>query len=94
MQLQYDEDLVEAVVLLLAGDRRSGIAPLQLRRFQAERDRCYRVMDPDERNVAFFKLHLEWFREWGVESALAGIVARFPAVKTFLQVLAFRKARG
>jgi len=94
MQLRYDEDLVESVMLLFAGNRRSGIPSLQLVRFHAERDRLYRIADADQRNAAFFKLHLEWFREWGVESAMATIAEHFPELKTFLQVLAFRKARG
>ena len=59
MQLRYDEDLVESVMLLFAGNRRSGIPSLQLVRFHAERDRLYRIADADQRNAAFFKLHLE-----------------------------------
>jgi len=93
MKLLFDEDLVEAVVFLCATGRRTGAPALQIRRFHAERERLYSILDPDERNAAFFDLHLEWFREWQVEQLLRGIVGEFPLLGA-LKGLAFRKARG
>lgn len=93
MQLRYDEALVEAAVFLCANGRRPGIPPLQVRRYHAEREKLYRILDPDERNAAFFKLHLEWFREWGLEQALLDAVNEFPLLHRKLNVLAFRRAR-
>ncbi len=94
MNLLFDEDLVEAVVFLCANGQWPGVPALQARRFHSERDRLYRILDPDQRNEAFFKLHLEWFREWGVEKFLAGIAAEFPLLAPGLDALGFRKARG
>ena len=115
MQLRYDEDLVEAAVLLCANGRRrvrpafrseavqpsaayatKGCTPpaLQIARFHREREKVYSVLDPDERNAAFFKLHLDWFREWGLEKLLLGLLNEFPRLPDALTTLAFRKARG
>ena len=70
MHLRYDEDFVEAAVFLGTSGRRRGISPLQIARFNREREKLYAILDPDERNTAFFRLHLEWFREWGLERLL------------------------
>lgn len=94
MQLRYDEELVEAAVFLCASGRRSGIPALQIRRFHAEREKLYRILDPDARNAAFFKLHLDWFREWGLEQALLDLVNEFPLLRRELALMAFRKARS
>lgn len=94
MKLRYDEDLVETSVLLSAKGRRSGIPPMQIRRFHFEREKLYSILDPDERNDAFFRLHLEWFREWGLEERLMEGVREFPLLERALAVLAFRQARG
>jgi len=94
MQLRYDEELVEAAVFLCAGGRRADVPPLQARRFHHEREKPYAILDPDQRNAAFFKLHLEWFREWGLEQALLKLLDEFPLLRKSLTVLAFRKARG
>ena len=67
--------------------------PLQLRRFHHEREKLYSILDPDERNTAFFKLHLEWFREWALEKTLIGLADEFPLLRTELTALVFRKAR-
>lgn len=69
------------------------IPPLQVRRFHGERERLYRILDPDERNAAFFKLHLTWFREWGFEQFLSAAVAHYPVLATELKAVGFRKAR-
>lgn len=94
MQLRYDEQLVEAAVFLCASGHRRDIPALQIRRFHAEREKPYRILDPDERNAAFFKVHLDWFREWGLEQSLIQIVNEFPLLSASLTVLAFRKARS
>lgn len=91
MQLRYDEDFVEAAVFLCASGRRKGAPALQVARFHRERERLYQVLDPDERNAAFFGLHLDWFREWGLESPLVKIVAEFPLVREKIGALAVRK---
>jgi hypothetical protein len=94
MQLRYDEDLVEAAVFLCASGRRSGVPALQIARFQREREKPYAIPDPDERNAAFFKLHLEWFREWGLETVLASSLKEFPLLLQRLNLLAVRKTLG
>lgn len=94
MQLRYDEDFVEAAVFLCASGGRKGVPSLQIARFQREREKRYAVLDPDERNTAFFKLHLEWFREWGLETLLTDLLKAFPLLMEKLAVLAVRKTRG
>jgi hypothetical protein len=94
MKLRCDEDFVEEAVLLCASNRREGIPSLQIHRFHIEREKCYSILDPDERNAAFFKLHLDWFREWGLEKLIVGLLDEFPQLPGALNVLAFRKARG
>lgn len=93
MHLRYDDDFVEAAVFLCASGRRPGTPSLQIRRFHAEREKCYTVADPDERNAAFFKVHLDWFREWGLEQLLTGLLTEYPLLPGALNVLAFRQAR-
>lgn len=94
MQLRYDDDFLEAAVFLCASGRRSGVPSLQITRFHRERERLYAILDPDERNAAFFKLHLDWFREWGLEQPLTEVLAEFPLVREQLAVLAVRKSTG
>ena len=94
MNLRYDEDFLENAVVLCASGRRPGAPALQVRRFHHEREKLYRLLDADERNAAFFRLHLEWFREWGLEKVLTDIVAAFPILSRSLDVLVFRQARG
>jgi hypothetical protein len=94
MKLLFDEDLVEAVVFLCASGKRKGAPSLQIRRFHAEREKLYAILDPDERNSAFFDLHLEWFREWKIEQFLREATRPFPLLNSALSALAFRKARA
>jgi hypothetical protein len=70
------------------------VAPLQVARFHRERERAYAILDPDARNAAFFKLHLDWFREWGLEKLLTDVLKDFPLLPGALALLAIRKARG
>lgn len=94
MHLRYEEDLIESTVFLCANGRRADLPALQVRRFHREREKLYAILDPDERNAAFFRLHLEWFREWGLENMLTDLLREFPLLPGALNVLAFRKARG
>jgi hypothetical protein len=94
MRLRYDDDFVEAAVFMAASGKRPGVPPLQIRRFHAARERCYSILDPDERNAAFFRLHLDWFREWGLETALLGLLDEYPLIGPALNTLAFRKVRA
>jgi hypothetical protein len=86
--------MISSMVQLCATGSRSGVPALQIRRFHAERERCYHVLDPDERATAFARVQLSWFHEWGVEQSLASAVTRFPGLEAALAALAFRKARG
>ena len=92
LEVRYDEDLVEAVVLLVAHQMPKGVSSLQVARFHRARERLYNILDPEERNDAFFRLHREWFREWGLEAQLLDRVAEYPLLDTHLGLLAFRKA--
>lgn len=94
MHLRYDEDLVEAVVFRGASGRLKGIPGLQIARFNREREKLYAIADPDERNQAFFRLHRDWFREWGLEGRLTAPLKEFPLFSQALRILAFRKSRG
>lgn len=92
MQLRYDEDLIEAAVFLAANGAGPPVPPLQVSRFHREREKAYGILDPDERNAAFFKVHLEWFREWGLEKSLTTRLQEFFLLVGALEVLALRKA--
>lgn len=94
MLLRYDDDFVEAAVFVAAGGGRPGVPSLQIRRFHGARERCYSILDPDERNAAFFKLHLDWFREWGLEKLLLDLASERPLLAPALNTLAFRKVRS
>jgi len=94
MKFLFEDDLVEGVVQLCAAGKRPGVPALQIRRFHAERERCYRVLEADERVTAFARVHLSWFSEWGFEKFLTGVAGRFPRLADELTALAFRQARG
>ncbi len=94
MQLRDDDDFLEAAVFLCASGRRPGVPSLQIARFHREREKLYSILDPDERNAAFFTLHLDWFREWGLERPLTEVLKEFPLVHEQLAVLAVRKSTG
>ncbi len=94
MQLRYEEDFIEAAAFLCASGRRKGVPSPQIARFHRERERLYVILDPDERNTAFFKLHLDWFREWGLEKLITDLLKEFPLLPEKLSVLAVRKTRN
>jgi hypothetical protein len=93
MQLRYDDNFVEGAVFVFASRQHCGPPPLHVRRFHLAREKLYSILDPDARNTAFFDLHLEWFREWGMEKALVGPADEFPRLRTALGALVFRRAR-
>ena len=93
MKLLFDDDLIEGVVFLCASGKRRSVPPLQIRRYHAERERAYSILEPEARAAAFVDVNHSWFQEWGIEKWLADIAARFPMLERSLQVLAFRKAR-
>jgi len=94
MHLRYDEDFVEAAVRLRTSGPHQQVPSLLVARFHRERERLYDIRDPEERNAAFFRLHLEWFREWGLERLLTEPLNEFPLLPNALKVLAFRRSRG
>lgn len=94
MKLLFEDDLVEGVVFLCASGKRPGIPALQIRRFNAERERCYAAPDPDNRGAAFARVQMVWFTESGLARQLGSIADRFPQLSVSLALLAFRKARG
>src|SRR5262245_34475555 len=94
MQLRYEEDFVESAIGLCASGRRKGIPPPQIARFHRERERLYGILDADERNSAFFKLHLGWFREWELERPIISVLAEHRLLRERLTVMAIRGARG
>lgn len=94
MDQRYDEDFVEAAAFLCASGRRLGAPPLQVTRFHRDRGQAYGILDPDERNAAFFRVHFDWFREWGLERLLTCALDEMTGLRESLDSLAFRKARG
>jgi hypothetical protein len=94
MKLQYEEEFIESAVFRCANRRPERIAPQQIARFNHERDKLYSILDPDDRNAAFFQLHLRSFREWGLERTLLDVVAELPLLGERLTSLVVRRTRG
>lgn len=94
MQLRYDEDFIEAAAFLCASRPALKVPALQIARFHREREKLYSILEPDARNAAFFQLHLEWFREWGLEKLVTELVAEFPLLSNSLSALVLRKSRA
>ncbi len=94
MKLQYEEEFIEAAVFRCANRRPQHVAPQQISRFHHERERLYSILDPDDRNAAFFELHLRSFREWGLERVLLDVVAEIPVLGEQLATLVVRRPRG
>jgi hypothetical protein len=94
MQLRYDDDFLEGAVFRRVTNRAAPLPALQVRRFHRERERLYLIADADQRNAAFFALHLEWFREWGLEQVLLRLLHELPLLESGLNTLAFLKARS
>ena len=94
MQIQYDRDLLEDAVFACCRTPSAGFPKASMARFHAAREALYRISDPEEQADAFFRLNLTWFREWGLEARVVGLVDDFPLIREHLRVLAFRKARN
>ncbi len=92
MQLRYDDDFIETAVALAASGRLGTVPTLQVVRFHRERERLYSILEAEMRNVAFFRLHLDWFREWGLELPLNEVLTQFRLVKEALTSLAIRRS--
>jgi hypothetical protein len=93
MKILYDDEFVEGAVFVFVNNRDHAPPPLQVRRFHRDREKCYGILDPDQRNSAFFNLHLEWFREWELEKTVLAPLDEFPLLLPALSTLVFRKAR-
>jgi hypothetical protein len=94
MHLRYDEDLIEGLVNLCVSNGRKSVSPLQIRRFQVEREQIYSISDPDDRCAAFSKLYSKWFLEWDLNQDLTRPLTLFPEVTKSIQIFAFRKAKN
>lgn len=93
MQLSCDDDFVEAAVFTVSNGKRAGAPRLLARRFHVEREQCCSILDADDRQAAFVRVHFDWFREWGLEELLLGVINELPLPGPGLTTLAFRKAR-
>jgi len=67
MTLLFEDDLVEGVIFLCTLGKRAGVPALQIRRFHADRERCYATLDPEDRAATFARVQLSWFTEWGID---------------------------
>jgi hypothetical protein len=70
IRLAIAPDLMEEAVLL--AERQA--PPAVSRAFRRERDRIYRIVDPDAREARFEALHLRWFARFGLKARLASAV--------------------
>ena len=93
-RFHYDDDFLEAAVFRCANGHSPRVAPALVRRFQREREALYQVPDPDARDAAFRRLHLDWFREWELDKPLLELLSEFPAVTAGCHALVVRLARG
>ncbi|MBI5396300.1 MAG: hypothetical protein HZA91_13470 [Verrucomicrobia bacterium] len=92
MQLRYDGHLLESVVFLEARRlEQSGQAALA-GRYHAQRSTLYELADPDQRSDGFFKLHVQWFRELGLEARVLATAKEFPLIEERATSLMLRKA--
>lgn len=71
IQLTYDPELVEETVL----QAERAMPPLEARAFRRERNRLYRIADPERREAAFRSLHLGWFTRIGFHESIGTVVA-------------------
>jgi len=84
--ITIDPDLAEPAVWL-AAERASGCS------FHQERETLYAIEDPERRNRAFVELHHRWFDCFGLERALADVLAAHPLIVSSVAACAVRKAR-
>lgn len=67
MEILYETAFLESAVFLYTRRAAGRVPAAQIARYHAEREMAYRILDPDARERRFHELHLEWFREWGLE---------------------------
>lgn len=92
MQLTYDTDLVEGAVFLEARRLESNGQGALAARYDRARTRLYSIIDPDLRHQAFYAIHLEWFRNFGLEDHIRRVLSEFPMILRQATVLLLRKA--
>jgi hypothetical protein len=92
MNLIYDAELLEGIVFLEARRLERNGQGLLAKRYERDRVRAYEQTDPDARNVAFFQLHLKWFRDLALEDRLLDAVRRFPIIQQTATTLLIRKS--
>lgn len=80
MELQYEGLFLETTVFLCARQRNPPVPAVQVHRFHWERERVYRVLDPEERERRFYEVHLSWFREWGLEERWRRVLDEYPLI--------------
>ena len=71
IRLTYDPELVEETVL----QAERAMPLLEARAFRRERNRLYRIADPERREAAFRSLHLGWFTRIGCHESIGTVVA-------------------
>jgi hypothetical protein len=81
-------------VNLGAAGRLPNVASTEVQAFHRDRERCYTTDSPDARAEAFARLHLDWFRRWGLSGRLESAIAPFPELPAGLAAFVFRRARG
>lgn len=87
MQLHYDAELVEAVVFLES--RR--MPALLAERYDRARTKLY-ALPEDERDAAFFQLHLKWFRDLAFEDKILAVLKQFPIITGNTATLLIRRS--
>lgn len=94
MTTEYHADFLESAIGCCTAGRRKGVSSMLIARFNLERERIYRVGNPDDREDAFQQLHLKWFRGWGLEDALRTFASGLAHFEYLLVSLTYRKARN
>ena len=94
MKLLFDDDLIETALSRWAAGVWPESSTLLIRRYHAERERCYSILDPDDRNAAFHRVHRSWFEECGLCERLMLCARHFPQLSRGLASLSFRQARS
>ncbi|MCC7417463.1 MAG: hypothetical protein IT176_10020 [Acidobacteria bacterium] len=89
-EIVWAPDVVEESVLL--AERR--LPPADARAFRRQRDRIYRELEPDRREVRFQTLHLEWFRRLRLAAILEQTIEAHGAVLQRVRGCAVARARS
>ena len=84
----YDPGLVEeAVFLAIEGHR-------EATRFHRERDRIYRIADPEKRERDFQNLHRRWFFELGLAEQIEEAISEQPLLSSEVKRCLVSRAPG